>query len=135
MKEYLRNSNGLIMVEAIMLIVGAILPILLATTVITNVLSQQNSLALLTRQATRIFALASNNQDGFIKVTNLAIEQTNFDNPVQLRLSCMAQCLPGTSFEVSGKVVTKIIEVPFLPDLEITLQSKAIALLDRFVER
>lgn len=123
------------MVEAIMLIVGVILPILLTTTAIINILSQQSSLSLLTRQATRSFVLANDNQTGLARLSELATKQTRFDNPVDLKLSCLAQCMPGTHFEVSGKVKSNLIAIPFLPDLEITLRSKAVAILDRFVQR
>jgi hypothetical protein len=135
MTRRLKGEEGLILTEAVLILIGIILPILFAATTLTNLLNQQNELELLNRQATRLFALAPSNAIGMASVDQLIAEQIEFEEPVIMKVTCSEQCLPGTTYQINSQVKVKIIAIPFIPDLTITLASKSVSLLDRFVSR
>ncbi len=133
-KSSLNNDAGSMIIELIFVLVGAIMPILLAATSLAQVLEARSRLELITREASRSFALAKTNQAGFSLVDQLQQRQI-LATSVKLELTCEASCVAGSNYQVTGTVKHQVLAIPYLPDITLNLNSTVVAQLDRYLER
>lgn len=135
MKDYVVNSRGSVLIETVFVITGALLPILLVATGLASVMDSQNRLELINREAGRMFMLAASNSGGATELALLESRHRAAGFPIQLQLRCLQDCAAGTRFELIASQVTTVFDLPFIPDLDLTLRTSLTATIDRYVER
>ncbi len=133
-KSQLLNDSGSMLIEFVFILVAAVMPVLLAATSLAQVLEAQSRLELLTREASRSFALAATNQAGQAILAELQ-QQPILDTPVKLKLNCSANCIAGSSFQITGSFRYQVFAIPFLPGIELDLTTTVLAKLDKYLER
>lgn len=133
-KSLLNNDAGSMLIELVFVLTAAVMPVLLTATSLAQVLEARSRLELLTREASRSFALAKTNQAGLTLLSQLQQQQI-LAAPVKLELTCEAGCVAGSNYQITGIVKHQVFAIPFLPDLTINLNTKVIAKLDRYLER
>ena len=129
-----RSQSGAMLIELVLILVGAVMPVLVAATSLAQVLEAQSRLDLITREASRGYALAANHQQGMAQMLVLQ-QQPVLNSPISLTLTCASTCEAGDSYQVSGLVRLELFSVPFLSDITISLSSKVKASLDKYLER
>lgn len=131
-----RSASGAALVEAVLVLAGVIMPILLAATSLAEVLDARAKLQLAARNASRSFVLADSNTAGFLAVEQLVQSQQNlFNAPLQIFINCKSNCAAGDVVQASAKVKVTLISVPYMPDLSINLAADITTILDRYIER
>lgn len=133
-KSPLKNDAGSMLIELVFVLVAAIMPVLLAATSLAQVLEARSRLELLTREASRSFALAKTNQAGLALLGRLQQQQI-LASPVKLELSCEAGCVAGSNYQITGTTKHQVFDIPYLSDITLNLNTKVMAKLDRYLER
>lgn len=133
-KSPLNNDAGSMLIELVFVLVAAIMPVLLAATSLAQVLEARSRLELLTREASRSFALAKTNQAGLALLGRLQQQQI-LAAPVKLELSCEAGCVAGSNYQITGTTKHQVFDIPYLSDITLNLNTKVMAKLDRYLER
>lgn len=133
-KSPLNNDAGSMLIELVFVLVAAIMPVLLAATSLAQVLEARSRLELLTREASRSFALAKTNQAGLALLGRLQQQQI-LAAPVKLELSCEAGCVAGSNYQITGTTKHQVFDIPYLSDITLNLNTKVVAKLDRYLER
>lgn len=133
-KSPLKNDAGSMLIELVFVLVAAIMPVLLAATSLAQVLEARSRLELLTREASRSFALAKTNQAGLALLGRLQQQQI-LAAPVKLELSCEAGCVAGSNYQITGTTKHQVFDIPYLSDITLNLNTKVMAKLDRYLER
>ncbi len=133
-KSPLNNDAGSMLIELVFVLVAAIMPVLLAATSLAQVLEARSRLELLTREASRSFALAKTNQAGLALLGRLQ-QQPILAAPVKLELSCEAGCVAGSNYQITGTTKHQVFDIPYLSDITLNLNTKVMAKLDRYLER
>ncbi len=129
-----RSQSGAMLIELVLILVGAVMPVLLAATSLAQVLEAQSRLDLITREASRGYALAADHQQGVTQVMALQ-QQRVLNSPISLTLTCASTCEAGDSYQVSGLMRLELFSVPLLSNITISLSSIVKANLDKYLER
>jgi hypothetical protein len=132
----IRNQQGSMLVETVLILAGGVLPVMLAATSLAQVLDVNSKLQLVARQGSRSFVLASSNAAGLSAIEAIKVnQQVLFELPLSVKTVCTPSCIAGGEVETTAEVELKLISVPLLPDLKLKLNRKVVATIDKYVER
>jgi hypothetical protein len=133
---YVRNQNGSILIETVLILAAGVLPVMLAATSLAQVLDANSKLQLVARQASRSFVLANSNTAGLSAIESIRInQQVLFELPLNVKTVCRPSCIAGAEVETTAEVELKLISVSLLPELKLKLNRKVTAIIDKYVER